>query len=260
MNILEEIVLNTRKEVAERKKVTSVKELEGSEFFSRETYKVKPYFEDRSGIIAEFKRQSPSKGIINATTDVEGVTSGYANAGASMLSVLADKKYFGGSMEFVKRARIANEIPILRKDFIVDEYQVLEAKAIGADAILLIAGCLSHQEMERLGEFAHSFGLSVLMEIHNEAELNKCLNPFIDLLGVNNRNLKTFDVSIQTSIDLVEKIPDEFIKVSESGLKDADTIKELKSHGYSGFLIGETFMKTNNPPATLMKLVEELKK
>lgn len=260
MNILEEIVQNTRKEVAERKKLTSVKDLENAEFFGRETYKLAPFFNDRSGIIAEYKRQSPSKGIINPSTDAEGITTGYANAGASMLSILADEKYFGGSMEFIKRARIVNEIPILRKDFIVDEFQIVEAKAIGADAILLIAGCLTHNEMKSLGQFAQSLGLSVLMEVHDEAELDKCLNPFIDLLGVNNRNLKTFDVSIQTSIDLVSKIPDDFIKVSESGLKDAGTIKELKSHGYSGFLIGETFMKTDNPPEALRVLVEELKK
>ena len=259
MNILEEIVLNTRKEVAERKQQVTVSQLEKSEFFARETLAVKPFFETKSGIIAEFKRQSPSKGIINPTENVEEITSGYSEAGASMLSILADQKYFGGSMDFIKRARVVNETPILRKDFIVDEYQVIEAKAIGADAILLIAGCLTQKEMKSLGQLAHSLGLAVLMEVHDEHELDQCINPFIDLLGVNNRNLKTFDVTIQTSIDLVDKIPDEFIKVSESGLKDADTIKELKSHGYKGFLIGETFMKTENPPATLKQLVDKLK-
>lgn len=260
MNILEEIVLNTRKEVAERKKLTSIAALEKDEFFGRKTLAIKPFFEERSGIIAEFKRQSPSKGIINPTTDVEGITKGYADAGASMLSVLADEKYFGGSMEYVSRARRVNEIPILRKDFIVDEFQILEAKAIGADAILLIAGCLSHQEMVDLGKFAHSLGLAVLMEVHDQEELDKCLNPYIDLLGVNNRNLKTFEVSIETSIALVDKIPADFIKVSESGLKDAHTIKELKKHSYNGFLIGESFMKTDHPAKALEDLINELNK
>ena len=138
--------------------------------------------------------------------------------------------------------RQVNDIPILRKDFIVDEYQVIEAKAIGADAILLIAGCLEKEEMVNLGKLAQSLGMEILMEVHDQAELEKCLNPYIDLLGVNNRNLKTFDVSIQTSIDLADQIPDEFIKVSESGLKDAETIKELKKFRFEGFLIGETFM------------------
>jgi len=162
-------------------------------------------------------------------------------------------------MEYIKRARKVTQTPILRKDFIVEEFQILEAKAIGADAILLIAGCLTTEEMTSLGKFAQSLGLAVLMEVHNQDELNKCLNPHIDLLGVNNRDLKTFDVSIQTSIDLVDKIPNEFVKVSESGLKDAETIKELQSHGYKGFLIGETFMKTNTPADTLKLLVEQLK-
>ena len=258
MNILEEIVQNTRKEVEERKSQVAVQELESSTFFSRDTLKPASFFDGKVGVIAEFKRQSPSKGIINPTEDVETVTKGYADAGASMLSILADVKYFGGSMEYIKRARVVNDIPILRKDFIVDEYQVLEAKAIGADAILLIAACLSKQEMKELGQLAQSLGLSVLMEVHNEEELEKCLNPHIDLLGVNNRNLKTFDVSIQTSLDLVDKIPSEFIKVSESGLKDAQTIKELQNAGFGGFLIGETFMKTPQPAEALKNLIGQV--
>ena len=239
--------------------IVSIKDLESQPLFNRETYSPNDFFTTRSGIISEFKRQSPSKGIINSTTDVETITKGYTEAGASMLSVLTEEKFFGGSMEYLKRARAVNNIPILRKDFIVDEYQIVEAKAIGADAILLIAGCLELDEMKKLGELAFSLGLSVLMEVHDEEELNKCLNPFITLLGVNNRNLKTFEVSIETSISLAEQIPNEFIKVSESGLKDADTIKELKKYGFEGFLIGETFMKTEKPADTLAKLIEQLK-
>ncbi len=264
MNILDKIVENTKKEVQERKQLISINELEKSDFFERKTHKAIDFFpphnKELSGIIAEYKRQSPSKGIINATTDVEFITKGYADAGASMLSVLAEEMYFGGSMEYVTRARIANNIPVLRKDFIIDEYQVIEAKSIGADAILLIAACLSRKEMIDLGQLAHSLGLSVLMEVHNEEELENCINPYIDLLGVNNRNLKTFEVNIETSISLVNKIPSEFIKVSESGLSDAETINKLKAYGYTGFLIGETFMKTDNPPKALEQLVNNLKK
>lgn len=263
MNILDKIVANTIKEVNVRKAQVSVAQLEQTEGFLRTTFAAKDFFPpvnvERSGIIAEFKRMSPSKGLINSTTDVETVTKGYAEAGASMLSILAEEKYFGGSMEYIKRARLVNEIPILRKDFIVDEYQVIEAKSIGADAILLIAACLSRQEMIDLGKLAHSLNLSVLMEVHNEEELEKCINPYIDLLGVNNRNLKTFDVSIETSISLVNKIPNEFIKISESGLSEAQTIIDLKSHGFTGFLMGETFMKTNDPALELKKLVTQLK-
>lgn len=258
MNILEKIIANTKIEVAERKKLVSIKDLESLDFFDRKTFAPKDFFSTRSGIISEFKRQSPSKGIINPTTEVETVTQGYTNAGASMLSVLTEEKFFGGSMEYLKRARLANDIPILRKDFIVDEYQIIEAKAIGADAILLIASCLEAEEMKSLGELAFSLGLSVLMEVHNQEELDKCLNPFITLLGVNNRNLKTFEVNIETSISLVNKIPDEFIKISESGLKDAETIIELKRHGFEGFLIGETFMKTENPGNALKELITNI--
>ena len=263
MNILDKIVANTIKEVNERKSQVSVSQLEKTKAFSRTTFAAKDFFppvnSDRSGIITEFKRESPSKGLINATTDVEQVTKGYSDAGASMLSILAEQMYFGGSMDYIKRARLVNDIPILRKDFIVDEYQVVEAKSIGADAILLIAACLSRQEMIDLGQLAHSLNLSVLMEVHNEEELEKCLNPYIDLLGVNNRNLKTFEVSIETSISLANRIPDEFIKVSESGLSDSETIEHLKTFGFTGFLIGETFMKTDDPAMALDKLVKQLK-
>ena len=262
MNILDKIVESTRRSVAERKKDISISDLENMSTFSRNCYVANDFFppkSSRSGIIAEFKRQSPSKGIINATTDVESVTQGYNSYGASMLSVLAEEQYFGGSIEYVKRARKVNDIPVLRKDFVVDEYQVIEAKAIGADAILLIAACLTNKEMINLGSLAQSLGLSVLMEVHDEDELEKCLNPHIDLLGVNNRNLKTFDVNIETSLYLVDKIPNEFIKVSESGLTDAKTILELKNNGYDGFLIGESFMKTENPALAMGQLVKQLK-
>ncbi len=260
MNILDKIVANTRKEVAERKAQVAVSELEAAEFFGRETYSMREFLvkPGKSGIIAEVKKQSPSKGVINDKVSVEEVGRGYCEAGASAISVLTDLQFFGGKMEYLTAVRRLVDVPVLRKDFIVDEYQLLEAKAIGADVVLLIAACLEPAELERLAQFAQSINLEVLMEVHDKEELERSLNPFLDVVGVNNRNLKTFDVSVETSIELSEFIPDEFRKISESGLKDAETIKRLKSHGFEGFLIGETFMKTENPPQALAQLVAEV--
>jgi len=261
MNILEEIILNTQKEVDERKAKVSLASLESTAYFQRNSLaSLKASLADAStsGIISEIKKKSPSKGIINDKVTVEEVGVAYEAAKASAISVLTDFKYFGGTMEYLQRVREKVTIPILRKDFMVDEYQVLEAKAIGADVILLIAAALTPQKLEDLAKFAKSIGLEVLMEVHNEEELNRSLNPYLDVVGVNNRNLKTFEVSVQTSIDLVEKIPDDFMKISESGLKDAETILSLKKVGYQGFLIGETFMKTDDPGEALRKLSDEL--
>ncbi len=162
-------------------------------------------------------------------------------------------------MEYLTSVREVVEIPVLRKDFIVDEYQLLEAKAIGADVILLIAACLEPKRLEELAKSAKSLGLEVLMEVHDKEELDRSLNPYLDVVGVNNRNLKTFDVSVQTSLALAEFIPDDFRKISESGLKDAQTIVDLKKGGFEGFLIGETFMKTENPAQALQQLISDIK-
>ncbi|MCP4521419.1 MAG: indole-3-glycerol phosphate synthase TrpC [Cytophagales bacterium] len=261
MTILDKIVANTEKEVAERKAQVATSTLENSAYFERETYSLKDYLvlPEKSGIIAEVKKQSPSKGIINDKVTVEEVGQGYFEAGASAISVLTDLEFFGGKMEYLTSVREVVEIPVLRKDFIVDEYQLLEAKAIGADVILLIAACLEPKRLEELAKFAKSLGLEVLMEVHNKEELDRSLNPYLDVVGVNNRNLKTFDVSIQTSLDLAEFIPNEFRKISESGLKDAETIVDLKKGGFEGFLIGETFMKTENPAQALQQLISEIK-
>ncbi|MBY0243865.1 MAG: indole-3-glycerol phosphate synthase TrpC, partial [Sphingobacteriaceae bacterium] len=210
---------------------------------------------NRSGIIAEFKRQSPSKGIINDTASVIEVTKGYNLAGASALSVLTDTDFFGGKTEDLLQARTANDIPILRKDFIIDEYQILEAKAWGADIILLIAAILTPQQIVDFGKLAQSLGLNVLLEVHNLEELERSICPNVDAIGINNRNLATFTVDIETSFGLVDKIPSEFLKISESAIDNPETIKKLKSVGFNGFLIGENFMKTQNPALAMQDFV-----
>jgi len=189
--------------------------------------------------------------------DVATVTKGYAAAGASCLSVLTDPVFFGGSSDDLQRARV-NEIPILRKDFIIDEYQIIEAKAIGADVILLIAACLTPEEVQRLAEFARGLGLEVLLEIHNEDELEHICEA-TEMVGVNNRDLKTFTVDIQRSIDLSKKIPEGKILVAESGISKIETILHMKDAGFTGFLIGENFMKEKDPGAAFGAFVAELK-
>ena len=259
MNILDKIIADKHKELLLKKLVVPVSQLENSALFKRETVSLANALrESKSGIIAEHKRRSPSKSIINQSLNIEDVARGYEHAGVSGISVLTDGKYFGGSLDDLLYARAAVKMPILRKEFIIDEYQLLEAKAHGADVILLIAAVLEREQIKQLSEFAKNLGLDVLLEVHNEEELKKSIMPSLDMLGVNNRNLKTFKVSTQISKDLSEKIPDDFVKVSESGISSAEAIKELKQYGYEGFLIGENFMKTNNPGENAKKFIEEL--
>lgn len=260
MDILQKIIAHKHKEVEERRSLYTEKLLEQSIYFEGKPISLKKYLlrEDKSGIIAEFKRQSPSKGIINAHAPVERTTIGYMQAGASALSVLTDSDFFGGSSEDLSTARKFNFCPVLRKDFIVDEYQIVEAKSIGADAILLIAAALEPQRLKELAAFAKSFGLEVLMEVHNQEELENNLNEHVDVVGVNNRNLKTFEVSVETSKALAPLIPNEFVKISESGISDPATIIDLRTHGFQGFLIGETFMKTGRPERAAQEFIESL--
>jgi indole-3-glycerol phosphate synthase len=213
-----------------------------------------------SGIIAEFKKKSPSKGDINSGADIIDITLNYTEAGVAGISVLTDDEFFGGSLEDLSAAREKNpETPILRKDFIIDEYQVLEAKAYGADLILLIAANLEEKLAEILAKKAKTLGMEVLMEVHNAKELKK-VNDFVDIVGVNNRDLKTFKTDVETSVKLSGLIPHRYVKISESGIEDAETIQLLKNKGFKGFLIGETFMKTENPGEACKKLISELKK
>jgi indole-3-glycerol phosphate synthase len=262
MNILEKIIADKYREVAERKSLIPVKLLEKSIFFDGKVVSMKKYVTDpeKSGIIAEFKRKSPSKGLINGAASVEQVSIGYMQAGASALSILTDQEYFGGSSEDLKVARKFNFCPILRKDFVVDEYQIIEAKSIGADCILLIAAALEPEKLKSLAYFAKSLGLEILLEVHDGEELEKSLNDGVDLVGVNNRNLKTFDVSIDTSLELVSAIPSSFVKISESGISDPKTLIELKKAGFDGFLIGENFMKSSRPEQAAYNFIKEFKK
>jgi indole-3-glycerol phosphate synthase len=261
MNILEQIVEYKKKEVAERKSLYPEKLLEQSIYFKTQPVSMKKYIlrPDKTGIIAEFKKKSPSKGIINAHASVERTTIGYMQAGASALSVLTDKPSFGGSSEDLTIARKFNFCPIIRKDFTIDPYQVIEAKSIGADAILLIAAILDPTLSKDLAAQAHSLGMEVLMEVHDEDELKANLNVGADLIGVNNRNLKTFEVSIEISKRLAPLIPDNVVKVSESGISDVQTIVELRKHGYKGFLMGENFMKHSRPERAAMEFMEKLR-
>ena len=259
MNILDKIVAHKHIEIAERSVMTPISVLEKSPYFGRQIYSLRESLlhPERTGIIAEFKRRSPSKGDINVRADVATVTKGYADAGASGLSILTDEQFFGGSTADLIAGREANQIPILRKDFMVHDYQVFEARAMGADVILLIAECLEADQLRSLAKTAKSLGLEVLMEIHSGDQLVK-LCPEVDVVGVNNRNLKNFEVSVQTSIDLFDQIPAEFLKISESGINNPQTIQELKQVGFQGFLIGEHFMSDPQPQQRFAEFVERL--
>jgi len=248
MSILDQIVADKIKEVAHRKSIFPTNYWEASPLFDRSGFSLATKLRSQTaGIIAEHKRRSPSKQNINQSLSVTEVAQGYEKAGASGMSVLTDGKYFGGSLEDLVQARSVTHFPLLRKEFIIDEYQLIEAKAHGADVVLLIAAVLSTQEIKQLSTTAKSLGLEVLLEVHNESELKKSLMPTLDLLGVNNRNLKTFEVSLETSKNLADKIPNDFVKVSESGISKVEAIQELIHYGYQGFLIGEQFMKSDDP-------------
>lgn len=247
MNILEKIIAHKREEVSKRKEERTIKDLESERFFSRQTLSLKDSLldEKNTGIIAEYKRKSPSKGIINDRDSVEAVTRAYFGYGASGISVLTDLEFFGGSLDDLMAAR-DNVIPLLRKDFTIDEYQLVEAKAFGADVILLIAACLTPQEVKSLSATAKNLGLEVLLELHDESELEHVCDT-VDLIGVNNRNLKNFKVDLEHSVRLAQKIDGRFIKVAESGINDVANIHYLKKYGFKGFLIGEYFMRQESP-------------
>jgi indole-3-glycerol phosphate synthase len=262
MNILDEIIQDKYKEVEERKSLYPIKLLEQSIYFQSPVVSLKKYVqrEDKSGIIAEIKRKSPSKGIINAHVSIERTSIGYMQAGASALSVLTDSKYFGGSKEDLMIARKFNFCPILRKDFVVDEYQIIEAKSMGADAILLIAAALEPSKLQTLAKFAKTLLLEILLEVHNNKELQDNLTADVDLIGVNNRDLKTFVTDIEISKQLADKIPNQFVKVSESGIENPATIIELKKFGFEGFLMGQNFMQHSRPEKACRDFITELKR
>ncbi|SHJ26228.1 indole-3-glycerol phosphate synthase [Arenibacter nanhaiticus] len=260
MNILDKIVIDKRKEVALKKSIIPISQLENSVLFDRPTVSLAQALRNSSsGIIAEHKRRSPSKAVINQNSSVSEVAVGYEHAGVCGMSVLTDGKYFGGSLDDLLLARASVQLPLLRKEFIIDEYQIIEAKAYGADVILLIAAILSREEIKAYSELAKQLQLDVLLEVHNEEELYKSIMPSIDMLGVNNRNLKTFELSLETSKTLSRLIPNDFVRVSESGISNIAAIKELQPYGYQGFLIGENFMKTDAPGQSATDFINKLK-
>jgi indole-3-glycerol phosphate synthase len=259
MTILDEIIGNKTKELKMLKQMTGLRDLEKSSLFGRQVYSLSEFLMDKSktGIIAEFKRRSPSKGIINSSSSVEKVISGYFSKGASGVSVLTDNKYFGGSTADLLNAREKSNFPLLRKDFIIDEYQVIESKSIGADVILIIAAALGKKEIFNLSRSARSIGLEVLLEVHGPDELKK-VNQYINIIGVNNRNLKTFEVNTDISDKIADKIPQGLLKISESGISSPQVIKKLRVIGYNGFLIGEKFMCTPDPVKAFSEFVKDL--
>ena len=259
--ILQTIVAHKRQEVAARRELVPVKLLETSLYFRSQPLSLRKYLlrENGSGLIAEFKRRSPSKGWINQYAPVERTTLGYMQAGAVALSILTDTEFFGGKNEDLTTARRFNFCPIIRKDFVVHEYQILEAKSIGADAVLLIAAVLTPAEIDTLGRLARSLGLEVLLEVHDAEELARSVNAdAVDLIGVNNRNLHDFTLSLDTSMELAAAIPREFVKVSESGISSAKAIGQLREAGYRGFLLGEAFMRHARPERACATLVQEI--
>jgi indole-3-glycerol phosphate synthase len=259
MNILEKIAAHKRVELAERKEEVPVETLKLLPHFNRKCISLKEKLQHSStGIIAEFKRRSPSHPEINLQAEVEKITAGYENAGAAGISVLTDAEFFGGSLEDLMQARETVKLPLLRKDFIIDEYQIYEAKAAGADVILLIAALLDQNRIESFAKTAKSLGLEVLLEVHNEEELENSIMPELDMIGVNNRNLKTFDIDLENSKKLAEKIPAEFVKISESGISETAAIKELQKCGFKGFLIGGNFMATDDPGKNATEFIKEL--
>ena len=259
MNILDKIVADKLVEVELRKKLIPIEQLEQSVLFDKDPISlVKNLKSSSSGIIAEHKRRSPSKSVINQNLNVFDVAKGYEKAGVCGMSVLTDGKYFGGSLDDLMTARASCKLPLLRKEFIIDPYQIIEAKAYGANVILLIASILSKEELKAYSELAQSLELEVLLEVHDEKELRKSLHESVDMIGVNNRDLKTFEVSLETSKTLSALIPHDFVKVSESGISSTEAIKELKVYGYQGFLIGENFMKTEDAGKSAKQFIEAL--
>ena len=259
MNILDKIIVDKRQEVLLKKSIIPISQLENSVLFNRKTISLSTKLKSStSGIIAEHKRRSPSKAEINYNFTLEEVAKGYEMADVCGISILTDGKYFGGSLDDLLLARASVNLPLLRKEFVIDEYQILEAKAFGADAILLIAAVLTRDEIKNLSQFAQTLNLEVLLEIHDEEELNKAIMPSLNCIGVNNRSLKTFEVDIENSIKLATKIPNEFIKISESGISSVSNVKQLQNYGYQGFLIGENFMKTTNAGLAAKEFIAEI--
>jgi indole-3-glycerol phosphate synthase len=254
MNILDKIVARKMEEVALAKSSVSLKQLE----YYRHYSEIPPSFrehilrEGSNGIIAEFKRKSPSKGDIHAGAEVGKIIPGYEKAGVAGISILTDRDFFGGHDEDLTKGRDLCKLPIIRKEFIIDPYQIYEAKAIGASAILLIGAILERAQALELASLANSLGMEVLFEIHDEDEL-KLLNSYVQLVGINNRNLKTFKVDLEQSMRLASQLPVGMVPVAESGIGSIDDYMMLKEAGFKAFLMGENFMKHADPGTACME-------
>lgn len=257
MTILDKIIERKKEEVAAAKIISSIEQLKDTEFFERKTYSLKESVNNKNGIIAEFKRQSPSKGIINNNVQPLEVVSAYEKSGASGISILTDKDFFGGKFDDILSVRNQISIPVLRKDFMIDEYQFYEAKSIGADVVLLIASCLSVNQVQEFTDLAHELNMEVLLEIHTEEELKHC-NSKVDLVGINNRNLKDFKVDLQHSVTLKNLLPKDIISVAESGIYNLEDFNYLKEQGFDSFLMGEYFMKNTDPAKAFEEFTKQI--
>ena len=262
MTILDKIIAFKKKEIAKIKAEVPVQKLVESPSFGSTAFSLKKSLLEvgSTGIIAEYKRQSPSKGIINDKATIAEVTNGYLDANVAAQSILTDTSFFGGTMADLMEARVLNQQkPILRKDFIVDGFQIVESKAIGADVILLIAACLTSTELKNFGNLASDIGMEVLYEVHTQEDLDKINDLDNKIIGINNRNLKTFEVNLDNSIQLANQIPETSIKISESGISDPRIITGLKQYGFQGFLIGENFMKEENPGEACQEFISQIR-
>jgi indole-3-glycerol phosphate synthase len=260
MSILEKIVQYKRTELELNKSLYPVKLLERSLYFNSQPVSMKKYLTrpDKIGIIAEIKRKSPSKGIINKYVSVERTSIGYMQAGASALSVLTDQEFFGGKNDDLTVARQFNYCPILRKEFIIDEYQIIESKSIGADVILLIAAILNPEQVKKYSALAKSLGMEVLLEVVSKEEIKNNTFETIDIIGVNNRNLKDFTLNLHLSSELAADIPSQYLKIAESAISKPEHVVELKKAGFNGFLIGERFMKYSRPEKACAQFIQEV--
>jgi indole-3-glycerol phosphate synthase len=208
----------------------------------------------RSAVIAEIKKASPSKGLLRADFIPADIAQSYAEAGAACLSVLTDRQFFQGQNDFLKQARASCDLPVLRKDFMVDPYQIYESRAVGADCVLLIAACLEDTQMAELEAIARSLDMAVLVEVHDAAELERALKLRTPLLGINNRNLRTFDVTLQTTLDLLQRVPGDRLVITESGIQSKDDVRKMREAGVHAFLVGEAFMRADDPGSALAEL------
>lgn len=258
-DILNKILATKREEIAKAKAIKSFDQMMAEAHSQPDPRDfvgniVKKVDADQPAVIAEIKKASPSKGVIRENFNPAEIAKSYEKAGAACLSVLTDEQYFQGSADYLKQARKACKLPVLRKDFMIDPYQVYEARAMGADCILLIVAALELEQMQALEEVAHDLGMAVLVEVHNAEELTLALQLETPLIGINNRNLRTFEVTLQTTLDLLEKLPEDRFVITESGIFTAEDVALMRSNNVHGFLVGEAFMRQEDPGAELLRV------